>query len=129
MTAVHFRIENITPILSVRDMQATRAFYVGILGFQEAPWGTDEFTSFHRDRCGFYACRNGQGNPGTWIWIGVDGNLFELYGELQHQNVRVLQPPVNYSWALEMQILDPDGHVLRLGAEPQQDFPFADRPN
>jgi hypothetical protein len=27
--------------------------------------------------------------------------------------------PTNYSWAVEMQIEDPDGNVLRLGSEPR----------
>ena len=27
---------------------------------------------------------------------------------------------VNYSWAYEMRIEDPDGHVLRFGSEPKQ---------
>ena len=60
------RIENIQPILRVRDMSASRAFYVGILGFEEAPWGNDQFTSVSRDKCGIYLCQGGQGNEGTF---------------------------------------------------------------
>lgn len=30
-------------ILSVSDMNASRAFYKDILGFDEAAWGTDNF--------------------------------------------------------------------------------------
>jgi catechol-2,3-dioxygenase len=38
------RIENIKPILSVKDMAVSRAFYKDILGFDEADWGNDDFT-------------------------------------------------------------------------------------
>ena len=44
-----FRVENIQAILPVRDMDESLAFYVGILGFKEADWGNDGFTSVSRD--------------------------------------------------------------------------------
>jgi len=69
-------IENIQPILSVKDMNISRAFYVEILGFKEADWGDDNFTSISRDDCGVYLCKGEQGNPGTWIWVGFDGDIF-----------------------------------------------------
>jgi hypothetical protein len=28
-------------------------------------------------------------------------------------------PPTNFPWALEMQVKDPDGNVLRIGSEPK----------
>ena len=65
-----FRIENITPILSVHDMNVSRKFYIDILGFKEADWGNDDFTSINRDNTGIYLCKGGQGNMGTWMdWI------------------------------------------------------------
>ena len=106
------RIESIQAILSVKDMKVSKAFYTGILGFKEADWGDDNFTSMNRDKSGIYLCKDGQGNPGTWIWIGFDGDIFSLYHQLIAKGVTVRQPPVNYSWALEMQVEDPDGHVL-----------------
>jgi predicted lactoylglutathione lyase len=121
-----FRIENIQPILSVKDMSISRAFYKGILGFDEADWGSDNFTSFNRDKSGIYLCKEGQGCPGTWIWIGIDGNIFALYNELLEKGAKIRQPPVNYSWALEMHIEDPDGHILRFGTDPDYNEPFLD---
>jgi len=112
------RVENIQPILSVKDMALSREFYVNKLGFKEAEWGDNNFTSMSRDNCGIYLCRGEQGNPGTWIWIGFDGDIFSLHEELKEKGVVIRQPPVNHSWALEMQIEDPDGHVLRLGTDP-----------
>jgi len=121
------RIENIQPILSVKDMSATRTFYKDILGFNEVDWGTDDFTSFNRDNTGIYVCRNGQGNAGTWIWVGFDGDIFKLYEELKAHGVKIKLPPTNYSWALEMHIEDPDGHVLRFGTNPNENEPFLDK--
>jgi hypothetical protein len=39
---------------------------------------------------------------------------------------RIRQEPENYSWAYEMQVEDPNGHVLRFGSEPLKDRPFAE---
>ena len=112
------RIENIQPILSVKNMSASRAFYVDILGFKEAEWGNDNFTSISGDNCGIYLCKGEQGNPGTSIWVGFDGDIFSLYDELKEKGVTIRQPPVNHPWAMEMHIEDPDGHVLRWGTDP-----------
>jgi catechol 2,3-dioxygenase-like lactoylglutathione lyase family enzyme len=112
------RIENIQPILFVKNMQVSRDFYINILGFEEADWGDDNFTSLSRDDCGIYLCRGEQGNPGTWIWVGFDGDIYSLYNELKEKGVTIRQAPVNHPWALEMHIEDPDGHVLRFGTDP-----------
>ena len=32
----------------------------------------------------------------------------------------------NYSWALEMQVEDRDGNVLRIGSDPREDEPFGE---
>jgi predicted lactoylglutathione lyase len=126
-TKLPIQIENITPILSVKDMTVSRNFYKIILGFEEADWGTDDFTSISRDKLGIYLCKGAQGNPGTWIWIGFDGDIFQLYNELKAKGVTIRQPPLNYSWALEMHVEDPDGHVLRFGTDPDYNKPFLDR--
>ena len=117
------RIENIQPILSVKDMTVSRHFYKDILGFDEADWGTDDFTSINRDESGIYLCKGGQGNPGTWVWIGFDGDIFKLHDELKERGVTIRQPPISHSWAMEMHIEDPDGHVLRFGTDPNYNEP------
>ena len=120
------RIENIQPILSVKDMAVSIRFYVDILGFTNAGWGDNDFTSVNRDNAGIYLCRDGQGNPGTWVWIGFDGDIFALYNELKTKSIKITLPPTNYSWACEMHIEDPDGHILRIGTDPTNDGPFMD---
>ena len=117
------RVETIQPILSVKDMALSREFYLNKLGFKEAEWGDNNFTSMSRDNCGIYLCRGEQGNPGTWIWIGFDGDIFSLYNELREKGVTIRQPPTRHSWAMEMQVEDPDGHVLRFGTDPASE-PF-----
>ncbi|HWK07622.1 MAG TPA: hypothetical protein VNS58_28520 [Puia sp.] len=59
-------IEGVQVILSVADMNVSKAFYVGTLGFEEAEWGTDDFTSVNRENAGIYLCKGAQGNPGIW---------------------------------------------------------------
>jgi catechol 2,3-dioxygenase-like lactoylglutathione lyase family enzyme len=121
------RIEGIQPILNVKDMAVSRAFYIDGLGFKEAGWGTDDFTSVNRDKSGIYLCRGGQGSPGTWLWVGFDGDIFELYRQLQSKGIHIRQPPLNFSWALEMHVEDPDGHVLRFGTDTNYNEPFLDK--
>jgi predicted lactoylglutathione lyase len=122
------RIECINPILNVKDLSVSREYYVSILGFKETDWGRDNmFTSMERDKAGIYLCQNGQGNSGTWIWIGFDGDMTLLYEELKAKGAIIRQPPTNYSWALEMHVEDPDGHVLRFGTEPNEGAPYLDK--
>ena len=123
----NFRIENIAPVLYVADMARSLSFYVGILGFTNAEWGDEQFTSINRDQSGLYLCKGGQGSPGTWIWIGFDGDIFSLHESLRKKGVKIKLPPTNFSWACEMQVEDPDGHVLRFGTNPNDNEPFADR--
>ena len=112
---VHF--ENSAPILRVEDMGAALEFYVGVLGFSNAEWGTEEFTCVQRDGASIYLCRGGQGRGGAWVWVGVD-DAQKLYEQLQARGVKIRMAPTNFPWALEMQVEDADGNVLRLGSEP-----------
>lgn len=124
---LNFRVENVTPILRVSDMNQSLAFYIDILGFKKADWSDDSFTSISRDKMGLYLCKNGQGVSGTWIWIGFDGDIFVLHEKLKSSGVPIKLPPTNFSWAYEMQVEDPDGHILRFGTDPNDKEPFVDR--
>ncbi len=111
------RNEGSQPILRVENMEANLRFYVGVLGFTNANWGNDDFTSVNRDSAGIYLCLGGQGR-GAWVWLGVE-DVGVIYRDLKARGVPIRTPPTNYSWALEMQIEDPDGNVRRLGSEPR----------
>ena len=114
------RFEGSQPILRVENMLRSLDFYVGVLGFKNAAWGTEEFTSVNRDAAGIYLCRGGQGRGGAWVWLGV-GDVRPLHEQYKAAGVKILLPPTNYPWALEIHIEDPDGNVLRFGSEPMSD--------
>ncbi len=109
--------EGSTPILRVENMKTALAFYVDKLGFQNATWGTDDFTSVNRDRAGIYLCRGAQGRGAAWVWIGVE-DAAKLHDEFVGRGVAIRMPPTNFNWALEFHVEDPDGNVLRFGSEP-----------
>jgi len=117
------RFENSQPILRVRSMAASLKYYVDVLGFKNAHWGTEFFTSVNRDDAGIYLCQGNQGVPGTWVWVGVE-DVAALFEEYRKNGAKIRMPPGNYPWAYEMHIEDPDGHVLRFGSEPKPERPF-----
>ena len=110
--------EGSAPILRVENMEASVRFYVEALGFKNASWGNQDFTSVNRDRAGIYLCRQDQGLGKAWVWISV-GDARRLHDEWKAQGISIRLPPTNYSWALEFHVEDPDGNVLRLGSEPE----------
>ena len=110
------KIERINPILNVADMRRSLRFYVDVLGFTNAEWGDRKFTHVARDGCGIYLCHNDQGQPGTWLWIGV-ADARALHDELAAKEVKILKGLTDEPWGLEFQLEDPDAHVLRIGSE------------
>ena len=115
-------IENVTPILCVKDMKTSIEYYEKVLGFKKAEWG-DTFTSVGRDGLGFYLSEGSQGQLGTWVWVGVH-DVDALFEEFKEKGAKIVLPPTNYPHALEMRVEDPDGHVLRFGSGPREGEPF-----
>jgi catechol 2,3-dioxygenase-like lactoylglutathione lyase family enzyme len=113
---VHF--ENSQPILRVESMEASLRFYVDVLGFRNADWGSHDFTCVSRDDAVIYLCRGDQGRGGAWVWVGVE-DAEKLHEELKARGVAIRMPPTYHSWAVEIQVEDPDGNVLRFGSEPK----------
>ena len=116
--AVRTRFEHADPILNVTEMRRTLRYYLDVLGFTNAEWGGDDFTCVTRDGASIYLCQGDQGHPGTWVWLGVD-DVEVLHEEYKKSGAMILQPPVNFPWACEMRVGDPDGHVLRFGSDPK----------
>jgi uncharacterized glyoxalase superfamily protein PhnB len=54
------------------------------------------------------------------VWLGVE-DVDALYEEYRQSGASILHPPEHFPWAREMKVGDPDGHVLRLGSDPQED--------
>ena len=116
------QFEGAEPILRVGDMSRSLRYYVEVLGFTNAPWGNEYFTAVSRGKAGIYLCQGGQGQSGTWAWIGVS-DVATLYEEYRASGADIRLPPTNYLWAYEMQVRDPDEHVLRFGSDPLDDQP------
>jgi catechol 2,3-dioxygenase-like lactoylglutathione lyase family enzyme len=123
--AATIAFEGATPILRVRDLAASLDFYMKVLGFALDFQDPGIFASVSRGRCRIFLCEGDQGNPGTWVWIGV-GDVDPLFEDYSAKGAAIRHPPTNYPWAYEMQVEDPDSHVLRFGAEPRKDQPFGE---
>lgn len=117
-TGLHF--ENSTPIFRVEDMARSLRFYVDQLGFSNAEWGSEEFTCVTRDDAGIYLCRGAQGRGGAWAWVGVS-DVRALKTEIEARGVSLRMQPMNFPWALEIHVEDPDGNILRFGSEPEDE--------
>jgi catechol 2,3-dioxygenase-like lactoylglutathione lyase family enzyme len=109
-------IENITPILSVASLDASLEHYTGVLGFG-LRWRGGSFASVGRDDHSIYLCEDGQGQSGTWLWIGAE-DLDALHAEYVAGGAQIIMPPTEFPHAREFRVEDPDGHVLRIGGPP-----------
>jgi hypothetical protein len=67
------------------------------------------------DQVEIFFCEGDQGNPGTWQCIfmeDVDG----YYERIKKLGAEIIQKPQNEPWGMrEMQVRDPNQHVLRFG--------------
>ena len=112
-------IENTIPILAVRDLEASQRFYAEVLGFT-VDWGGDTFAGLSRDGGRIYLAEGEQGQPGTWVWIGVE-DLDAMHAECVAGGAKIRGGITSHPWAREFHVEDPDGHVLRFGGEPDSD--------
>jgi catechol 2,3-dioxygenase-like lactoylglutathione lyase family enzyme len=105
------------PILRVRDLEVSLDYYVRVLGF-EVDWkDAGVLASVSREKTRLFVCEGDQSAPHAWVWIGAK-DIVPLHAELVKRGAIIRQPPTNHWWALEMQVADPDGNVLRIGSEP-----------
>jgi predicted lactoylglutathione lyase len=117
--------ECIIPILNVAHIEASVDFYRRALGFQQDWRHQDDsyaIAGISRDGLSLYLCQGDEGQPGTWVWIGVE-ELESIYRQCQAAGAKILMEPTNFSWAYEMRVEDPDGHVLRIATEPKSGEP------
>lgn len=109
------QVENSIPVLGVRDLGVSVAFYRDVLGF-EVEWDAGEVCSVARDGCSIMLQVRPDAGRGT-VWIGLDGEA--LIAAAMKSGAVILQPPTNHPWAFDMKLADPDGNVVWLGAEPR----------
>lgn len=120
------QVECTIPILPVRNIENSLAFYTSVLGFK-VDWGGEpgsQICSVSRDRCSIMLSGLEPFIQPAWVWIGVEDE--SLFAEYRTAGVKVIQEPRNYSWAYEMKFADLDGNVLWLGTEPRSDLPPED---
>jgi ankyrin repeat protein len=107
------------PILAVRNVPASLAYYVEKLAFEKDwEWGDPPtFASVHRDKVTIFLCEGGQGAPGTWMSIFVQ-DVDALHDEYRARGVIIRQAPTNFPWGTrEMNVEDLDGHRFRIGSD------------
>jgi predicted enzyme related to lactoylglutathione lyase len=116
-------VGNTVPILRVEKLDASIDYYVNVLGW-EVDWHMPgQMASVSRDQRGIMLCEGAQGNPGTWVWIGVS-DAGRLHDEVAARGAKIRMGPKNFPWAYETLVEDLDGHVLRFGSDPLEDRPF-----
>ena len=114
-----------TPILRVADLDGSLAYYVDVLGFA-VQWRDRGFAQVGRGQASLMLSQGDQGRAGTWVYVGVS-DADALHAELRARGATVRHPPTNYPWgARELHVTDPDGHVLRFGADAVPGDPVGD---
>lgn len=111
------------PGLRVRDVDASIADYRDILGFKLLWGGGDFFASVARGKCHLFLTNDNQSQPRMWVWIGVE-DVRALHAAYVKSGAKIRNPPNNFEWALEMQVEDLDGNVLRIGSDREKDQPL-----
>jgi catechol 2,3-dioxygenase-like lactoylglutathione lyase family enzyme len=118
------RFEGQNPIVRVENLDASIDFYVNKLGFK-LNWRTRYLVSVRRGKVDLFLAEGDQGHSGGWVWIGVS-NVRALCADYESKGAKIRHLPTNYPWALEMQVEDPDGNVLRMGSESLEGEPFGE---
>ncbi len=111
------------PVLRVESLSAAIDYYAGVLGFQ-IDWSyLPHIASVSRGQCHIFLCQGDQGHAGSWLWVGVE-DAAALEAEFRSRGAKIRHPATNYNWALELQVEDLDGNVLRFGSDPIDGEPF-----
>jgi hypothetical protein len=112
-----------TPVFRVKDVDSSIAYYLNALGF-ELQWRANPgFACVARGKCTIFLTDDNQSQPRMWVWIGVE-DVRALHAGYVASGAKIRNPPNNFKWALEMQVEDLDGNVLRIGSEPEEDTPL-----
>jgi predicted lactoylglutathione lyase len=112
-----------TPVFRVRDVDASVTYYLSALGFELRWRAGDGFACVARENCSIFLTSDNQSQPRMWIWIGVQ-DVRALHTQYLASGAKIRNPPNNFEWALEMQVEDLDGNVLRIGSDPDKEQPL-----
>jgi catechol 2,3-dioxygenase-like lactoylglutathione lyase family enzyme len=112
-----------TPVFRVKNVDDSIAYYVNALGFEYKWRAGDAFACVAKDACSIFLTNDNQSQPRMWIWIGVE-DVRALHSRYVVSGANIRNPPNNFEWALEMQVEDLDGNVLRIGSDREKDKPL-----
>ena len=107
----------ITPILSVRDFAVAMNYYTEKLLFRKLwEYGSPpDFGAVALGKVEIFFSQGGQGHPGTWLCIMVE-DVDAYYERIKKLGADIIQPPTTEPWGMrEMQVRDPNQHVIRFG--------------
>jgi uncharacterized glyoxalase superfamily protein PhnB len=111
--------ESLIPVLYTKDITASINYYTTVLGF-ESHWLWEESPTFggvNWGKIGIFFCQDGQGQPGTWLFITLE-NVNDYYETIKKRGAKIISPPKDESWSMrEMLVEDPDGHIIRFANE------------
>jgi len=138
---VGVKVERVVPILNVRDVEASVAWFMklgwakGFVWDAEDPSAGPVFGGVSCDGYDIFLCRAGQGgrgrganvqtgpgadqraDKGAWVSIWVD-DVDEVHRRCLAEELEVTHPPTDEVWGVrEMHLRHPDGHVFRISHE------------
>ena len=118
-------VECTIPVLPVTKLAPSIHFYTEKVGFN-LEWRGSVVCSVARDGRSIMLRQRGSREKvaPVWVWIGLSSD--HLFDELKKRRVKVLQRPMNHSWAYDAMFEDPDGNVLWLGTESKRELPLDD---
>jgi predicted enzyme related to lactoylglutathione lyase len=111
------------PVFRVKDVDASIVYYLEDLGFELRWRASDGFACVARDKCSIFLTNDNQSQARMWVWIGVQ-DVRALHGQYVASGAKIRNPPENFEWALEMQVEDLDGNVLRIGSDAEKNKPL-----
>lgn len=112
-----------SPILRVEDLSKSIEYYQNSLGFA-IDWNYEGvMSSISRGEANLMICQGDQGLGKAWVYIGV-GDVEKLHEEFVKNKAKVRQEPTNFPWAIEIQVEDLDGNIIRFGSESKENTPF-----
>ncbi|PSL31252.1 VOC family protein [Dyadobacter jiangsuensis] len=117
---MNFRINQITPLLLVSNLEHAIAFYVRQLGFALAFTYEGFYAGIEKDghsihlKTDYNAARGGaqkSNDEELDLLFSVD-NVAMLFEEISKKDIEIVQPLREMPYGSEFYITDPDGHLI-----------------
>lgn len=104
------------PVLHVPDVQATVAYYKGVLGFV-SDFGNEEYAVVWRDNSAVHFVRGERSPAGVHLFQWVK-NVDALHAEVKSRRAAVTCEPVDRPYGIrDFSVLDPNGVLVVFGQD------------